>query len=156
MSEFDDISHNSASEKEKQDYNYNYITITIKEKKERKKKYPILHIYIYPEFWHVHDKLKEIASREGKSISRLFWSWAERYVKLHAPGNPQQTLDHILKAEKPYRAPVQCEVCGAIATYKVLLLDKQYHLLCEKHFRMQVKQKHVLGWKKVERKVEAP
>jgi len=94
--------------------------------------------------------------REGKSISRLFWSWAERYVRLHSPGNPQQTLDHILEEEKPYRAPAQCEVCGAIATYKALLLDKQYHLLCEKHFRMQVRQNHVLGWKKLERMKSHP
>ena len=131
MNEIDDISQNYASKKEKQDYNYNYITITIKEKKERKKKYPILHIYIYPEFWHVHDKLKEIVSREGKSISRLFWSWAERYVRLHSPGNPQQTLDRILKEGKPYRAPKQCIICGRPATRKALTYNEEWVPLCK-------------------------
>jgi len=108
-----------------------------------------LTLYIPLEYEVLVDKLEEIVKREGKSISRLFLDWAERYVRLHSPGNPQQTLDRILKEEKPYRAPAQCESCGAIATHKALLLDNQYHLLCEKHFRQQLREKHVICWQKV-------
>ena len=152
------MSYTQNNNNDKEEYTYTYIRIrglnnNSSTSKRRRTK---LTLYIPLEYEVLVDKLEEIVRREGKSISRLFLDWAERYVRLHSPGNPQQTLDTIIKEEKPYRAPAQCEVCGALATYKALLLDKQYHLLCEKHFRMQVRQNHVLGWKKVERKNLAP
>jgi len=150
------MSYAQNNNNDKEEYTYTYIRIrglnnNSSVSKRRRTK---LTLYIPLEYEVLIDKLEEIVRREGKSISRLFLDWAERYVRLHSPGNPQQTLDRILKEEKPYRAPAQCEACGAIASYKAILLDRQYHLFCEKHFRMQVRQNHVLGWKKVERKNE--
>jgi len=147
------MSYAPNNNNDKEEYTYTYIRIRglNNNRSISKRRRTKLTLYIPLEYEVLIDKLEEIVRREGKSISRLFLDWAERYVRLHSPGNPQQTLDRILKEEKPYRAPAQCEVCGAIATYKALLLDKQYHLLCERHFRAQVRKNHVLGWKKLER-----
>jgi len=129
--------------------NYNYITITIKNKDKtfsQGKKFPILHIYVPPEFVQVHEKLKEIAKRENISISRLFWRWATHYVSLHAPGNPQQRLDKILEQPKPYKAKPLCG-CGKLAEYKALI-GNNWIVLCRKCLRR--KGNTVLGYKPLE------
>jgi len=134
------MSYTQNNKNVKEEYNYSYITITTKEKTsipgkrrtfKQGKKYPILRIYVYPECWQIHDKLQEICRREGTSISQLFWKWAERYVRLHSPGNPQQTLDRILKEGKPYRAPKQCIICGRPATRKALTYNEEWVPLCK-------------------------
>jgi len=69
------------------------------------------------------DKFKKIAEREfpehkqrGKT-SKLLQKLITEYVRLHDLGNPQQTLDHVFKNGKPYRAPLQCP-CGRLAEYE--------------------------------------
>jgi hypothetical protein len=64
-----------------------------------------LTLYIPPEKKEMIKKVSLILERENSSISKFFIEKLEEYYRLHEPGNPQQTLTHILKHGKPYRAP---------------------------------------------------
>jgi len=59
---------------------------------------------------------KKLLEKEGKTLSNFFIERLEEYVRLHEAGNPQQTLTHLFKNGKPYRAPSQCG-CGRLAEY---------------------------------------
>jgi predicted DNA-binding protein len=81
---------------------------------------------------------KEIAKREGKSVSQLIREFLESYIHLHEPGNPQQRLDTIIRLGKKYVAPKVCMVkdcmrdAVAVATY---LNDGKDYFLCEEHLK---------------------
>jgi len=60
--------------------------------------------YVPKDFEITFDKLEKILSREGSNISKWIRENAVKYVELHEPGNPQQTLTYILKNGEPYRA----------------------------------------------------
>ena len=135
------MSYTKDNNNDKEEYSYSHIAIGIQKNEtsisqkcrtfRKGKKYPQLKIYIPEAYQSIHDKLQEICRREGISISQLFWRWAERYVRLHSPGNPQQTLDTIIKQGKPYRAPKQCIICGRPATRKALTYNEEWVPLCK-------------------------
>ena len=81
---------------------------------------------------------KEIARREGKSVSLLIREFLEQYVRLHEPGNPQQRLDTIIKLGKKYVAPKICEFkdCyrNAVAVATFLNHNKDY-FVCDRHLK---------------------
>ena len=78
-----------------------------------------LTLYIPPEKKQLVQKASQILERENSSLSKFFVEKIEDYCKLHGEGNPQQTLTHIFKNGKPYRAPSQC-ACGRIAEFEFL------------------------------------
>jgi len=49
-------------------------------------------------------KTQKILEREGSSLSKFVLQKIEEYYRLHEQGNPQQTLTHLFKHGKPYRA----------------------------------------------------
>lgn len=61
--------------------------------------------YVSHEFEPTLQKLMEILKRDSKSLSQWIREHAVEYVRVHEPGNPQQTLTRILKSSKAYRAP---------------------------------------------------
>lgn len=73
--------------------------------------------YIPNDFEITFQKLLGILKRENKSVSKWIRENAENYVRLHEPGNPQQTLTRILKHGSAYKAPLQCP-CGRLAEYE--------------------------------------
>jgi len=95
--------------------------LTVENKKTYKDK---LMIYVPPQKKTVYQKLREILKREGRSISNFFLEQAETYVRLHEPGNPQQTLPEIMKRKKAYVAPKKCgfinceRECAAVAVHE--------------------------------------
>ncbi|RLC33574.1 hypothetical protein DRH14_04640 [Candidatus Shapirobacteria bacterium] len=126
------MSYTKDNNNDKEEYTYTYIRIRgLNNSSNSKRRRTKLTLYVPSEFAGVIDKLEEIVKREGKSISRLFLDWAERYVRLHSPGNPQQTLDTIIKQGKPYRAPKQCIICGRPATRKALTYNEEWVPLCK-------------------------
>jgi len=75
-----------------------------------------LTLYIPPEKKQLIQKASQILERENSSLSKFFVEKIEEYYRLHYEGNPQQTLTHLFKNGKPYRAPSQCG-CGRVAEY---------------------------------------
>lgn len=73
---------------------------------------PRVELYVPDKSEEIITKAKKILNREGSSLSKKFLEDLEKYVRLHEPGNPQQTLDYITKTGKAYRAPLVCERCG--------------------------------------------
>ena len=93
-----------GEEKRREEDTYTYIRTRTTNKKHKT-------FYIKPECQITITKLAEILEREGKSVSQWILDNAESYVRLHEPGNPQQTLTYIIKNGKPYRArtPSDCK-----------------------------------------------
>jgi len=75
-----------------------------------------LTIYIPKEKKDLIKKARLMFLSEGSSLSKFIVEKIEEYYRLHEKGNPQQTLTHLFKNGKPYRAPSQCG-CGRIAEY---------------------------------------
>ncbi len=70
-------------------YRHRHIDIDILEKKRKKER----RVYIPETFEPTMQNLEEILRREGRSVSEWFRDNAERYVLIHAEGNPQLRLD---------------------------------------------------------------
>ena len=70
----------------------------------------IVQIYINKHRRGIYESLQEILKRDGKSFSSWVLDYAQDYVRLHEPGNPQQRLDTILKIGKAYHSP--SKICG--------------------------------------------
>lgn len=114
-----------------------------------------IQIYVYPEDKPVYKEASAILKREGSSISELCRKTILDYAKLHAPGNPQQSMDQILLTSKPYHAGATCgfRKCGKPAVGSGTHVDdnkkeKDYYL-CENHFsNVQSDRRY---WKNVKR-----
>jgi hypothetical protein len=82
-------------------------------------------------------EVKEIAKREGKSVSQLIREFLESYARLHEPGNPQQRLDTVIRLGKKYVAPKVCDFQNclrdavAVGTYH----GEEYNL-CQVHLKL--------------------
>jgi len=78
-------------------------------------------------------KAKEIARREGRSLSALVLELLRDYVRRHEPGNPQLPLTRFTGESKEER---RCSVegCNEPAAYEVYA-DHQKMRLCEDHLR---------------------
>jgi len=78
---------------------------------------PQISFYIYPNEEELFKKLKEIANREGRSVTEILKEMAREYVRRHEPGNPQLRLDKILAGEpRPGMSP-RCRFCDRLASY---------------------------------------
>lgn len=77
----------------------------------------IINFYVTKEFKETWKVFLQICKREGKPYSVKIRELVTDYSNLHALGNPQQTLTHLFKNGKPYRAPSQCP-CGRTATHE--------------------------------------
>jgi len=65
----------------------------------------ITSFYLPIEYLDLLDKLRELAERDGISLSEKIVDAIKEYVEVHYPGNPQTSLDPIIKpdATKPLR-----------------------------------------------------
>lgn len=104
----------------------------------KKKKSSVVHIYLKPEKEHVYYKIVKILEREGRSFSDLVWERIESYVRLHEPGNPQQTLPEIVRRKKAYVAPKRCGITNCerecVAVY---VHESGYEMpVCDYHNRL--------------------
>jgi hypothetical protein len=57
------------------------------------KRWDIRNFYVTEEFIPVWEQFKEICVREGESASQKIREFVERYVCVHAGGNPQQLIE---------------------------------------------------------------
>jgi len=96
------------------------------------KKVPwILHVYVPVEKQRLVERAKEVARREGSSLSKLILAYLEEYVRRHEGGNPQTRLDRILSGSEP--AAKTCAMCrnpAAILGYRGGVQVR----LCRDHF----------------------
>lgn len=136
---------NLSEASEREQYRHRHIDIDILDKRKEKKRKE-RRFYIPKNFEITFHKLEEILTREGKSVSEWIREQAEPYVRLHEPGNPQQTLPTIMKLGKAYRAD-SCAVCGGKPAYRAIQ-GKRIFLLCESDF--EKKKGRLTGWKKFE------
>ena len=96
-----------------------------------------LHLYVPREFSEIVKKAREIARREGRSLSKLVMDLLRDYVRVHEPGNPQLPLTKFVEgAENPKACSI--EGCDSPAVYQVFLdygrvIEKLR--VCEKHLR---------------------
>ena len=56
-------------------------------------------IYVPKDKEIIWEKAKEVAQREGKSVSAIIIEFLEEYVKKHGEGNPAFTLDQFVEKE---------------------------------------------------------
>jgi hypothetical protein len=111
---------NEGKEENSSEYTYTYIRIPRKERKKERysngKKRPVLHLYVSQPRQIINDKLIDVLSREGRSISDWFFEQAERYVLVHSEGNPQLVLT---KFTQDIEAKKTCFFCrGHFPTLK--------------------------------------
>ena len=60
------------------------------------------------------EKLREILKREGKTLSRFFFEYAQRYYEQHKAGNPQLLMVHYVKPEEPQPFRVKCPYLSGV------------------------------------------
>lgn len=68
-----------------------------------------LKVYVPEDKQRLIEVARQIFKREGESLSRWFLEQLETYVRLHEPGNPQQTITQYADEGKPYVAPKKCQ-----------------------------------------------
>jgi len=143
----------SVSKKESSTGSVSDFVVEKERKKESKYTYIHIHIhhktktfYITPGRIETYQKLEEILKREAKSFSDWIFPYAEEYVRLHEPGNPQQRIDVIAELGKPYRANA-CFECGAKPKFKMIYSEKEVVLLCGECFDKL--KKRAIGWIKL-------
>jgi len=61
----------------------------------------ITSFYIPIEHSELLDKLRELAERDGLSLSEKILEAIKEYVEVHYPGNPQVCLDSVMKPDAP-------------------------------------------------------
>ena len=120
-------------EKREGEYEYTHMSIRI-----RKSKYPKLQLYVPLAKRPLIEDVKGLLRREGSSLSEFMIDKFEEYYRLHAPGNPQQRLDTIMKLGKAYHAPKP--ICGVRDCFRDVIgvgiylpTGKEYGL-CKPHF----------------------
>jgi len=160
------MSYADGEEEIREESTYTYIRIPLSKnssgssENRRSKQYPWkIYIYVPQEYRIIFEKAKEIARREGRSLSDLIRELLRDYVRIHEPGNPQLPLTRFVEgAENPNACSV--EGCDSPAVYQVFLdygrvIEKLR--VCEKHLRdlkagwlgdRRIKYKS-LSWKKI-------
>lgn len=117
------------------------------------KKSNVVVIYKKPEDNETYSKMRNILFREGKSFSSWIWERAREYVRLHEPGNPQQTMDYIIENGRSYHAPPTCKVCherDASLLVHFEELGRQVEKKCCKNCLSQVRREHKnVGYRKL-------
>ena len=78
-----------------------------------------LHLYVPREFSEIVKKAREIARREGRSLSKLVMDLLRDYVRRHEPGNPQLPLTRFTGESKDGKCSV--EGCDEPAQFIVFL-----------------------------------
>jgi len=61
-------------------------------------------------------QLREILKREGKTLSKFFLEYAQRYCEQHRSGNPQLLMSHYVKPGEPQPLRVLCLYIGGALT----------------------------------------
>lgn len=91
-------------------------------------------LFITEKTW---EKLADIAKREGSSRSAIVRRLVKDYVRAHAPGNPQQRLDRIIKTGRPYRwDPKMCGFCTSHARFIAEHMKGAKRYACERHAKL--------------------
>ena len=93
-----------------------------------------LHIYVPQEYATIVKKAREIARREGRSLSSLIMQLLRDYVKVHEPGNPQLPLTRFVEGAERDKSVCSVEGCNNKAQF-IVFLDHRKMRLCEKHLR---------------------
>ena len=113
-------------------YVYRHIDIDIDYSHKKKKKPRERRFYVPDVFEFDFKKMEKILAREGKSLSQWIREQVCSYVRLHEPGNPQQSLDTIFELGRAYRAN-ECLECGK-KPFVLASVGKKSKLLCKLHF----------------------
>jgi len=97
----------------------------------------LLHLYVPQEYAIIVKKAREIARREGRSLSNLVMDLLRDYVRIHEPGNPQLPLTRFVEGAEDSKV-CSVEGCDAEAAFLVYVdhgkvIEKMR--LCEKHLR---------------------
>ena len=79
---------------------------------------------------HLFRRFKEIADREGRSMSEILEGLVREYVRIHEPGNPQKRLDMIFWGENG--SVPRCSECGDPAD-RVYRVKGQAFFRCKMH-----------------------
>jgi len=95
-----------------------------------------LHLYVPREFSEIVKKAREIARREGRSLSKLVMDLLRDYVRVHEPGNPQLPLTRFVEGAERDKSVCSVEGCNNKAQFTVFLdrgkiIEKLQ--LCEEH-----------------------
>ena len=77
--------------------------------------------------------LEGILRREGNSFSEWVRRQVKEYVRLHEPGNPQQTVTRYIECGKPYVAPGKCAYCPRDGVVTGEFRDGKKYRLCRTH-----------------------
>ena len=99
-------------------------------------------VYLTPDTEQSLKTLKRILDREGSNFSRWISGQIREYVRLHEPGNPQQTVTQYVQHGKPYVAPGKCAYCPRDSVTTGEYEDGKRYRLCllhAKHFKRSKK-----------------
>ena len=93
-----------------------------------------LTLYVRSNKKEIVDKARKILERENSSLSQFLIEKLEALVNLHSPGNPQQTLPHMIEAGGPYVAPQKCYFCPREPVgFALSLQNNKKYPACSKH-----------------------
>jgi len=109
----------------------------------KEKKYPEqFKLYVPAESRLIVKEAKEIARREGESLSQKFIKFCQDYVRLHGEGNPQTLLKFGTQSKL-----VQCQHpnCNETAEHQAFTKAKTKILLCNAHLEVMVNKGVVVG-----------
>ena len=153
------LSYDNEREEYDGEYAYRHMPIDLSNNtsdspvNRRTKRYPWqLKIYIPREYQIIIEKAKEIARREGRSLSSLIMQLLRDYVRAHYPGNPQLPLTRFVDGAENSKV-CSVEGCDAEAAFLVYVdhgkvIEKIQ--LCEEH--LQDLQQGWLGDRRIEYK----
>jgi len=141
--------------KKETEYNYNYITITTSPKNanakpnRNTKKYPnIFHLYVPDGSLTTVEKTKEIADREGESLSQKFIKFCVNYNRLHGHGNPQTLMEKFTDIPKT-KTICDHQGCEEPAIFEVWAHNKWHGYLCSLHRQRNNEARLLKRWKKL-------
>jgi len=89
--------------------------------------------YVPENFQETLKKMEAILKREGSSLSKWIRQQIGEYVRVHEPGNPQQTMRRYAEVGKPYVAMGKCVYCPRPAVTTGVYRDGREYRLCGVH-----------------------
>jgi len=90
----------------------------------RKREWTIRSFSILIEDLEVLTKLRELAAKEGLTLSKQIVIALKEYVNRHMPGNPQLPLDKYLTKREPGTLRELCDWCDKPAEYVFDAIDE--------------------------------
>jgi len=90
----------------------------------RKREWTIRSFSILIEDLDVLTKLRELAAKEGLTLSKQIVIALKEYVNRHMPGNPQLPLDKYMTRREPGTLHELCEWCDKPAEYVFDAIDE--------------------------------